>query len=779
MSRRWDGKENLWALEEQDVLAKLALLRASADDAARHVRNLYVTFLLFSFYIAVIVFSTDDEQLLRETGATLPLLDIELPLLGFYSFIPWLVLFFHAHLLLQFFQLSRKLFNLDALLLKLPEAEERTYRELPFPLVFSYVLIGRHQPGLIRLMLRVVVKVTMILLPILLLAAIQWRFLPYHSFWITLDHQLVITLDLLLIALLWPRLSSRSGRWRIRWPTSRWLPRKIGRLVRPNRRWQRRGARVPPALALIFLGAIWGLMVPPGGGIEWMIGENQQWINWLFQRNLTLRERVLMGKAPPAEVLYAAHIDTDEERTEIWKDVGQALDLRHRDLRYADFWRATLWDVDLREAQLQGADLSMVQLQGADLSRAQLQGADLRGAQLQGADLSRAQLQGADLGGAQLQSADLGGAQLQSANLGGAQLQSTNLGGAQLQGANFNLAQLQSANLSEARLQGTALNLAQLQEANLRGAQLQGADLSGAQLQGADLSGAQLQGADLNWAQLQGADLSGAQLQGAYLNWAQLQGAYLREAQLQGANLNCAQLQGADLREAQLQGAYLNWAQLQGANLSEAQLQGSSFQGAIIYSTDFDNSNLTLSNLRLEKHLPIEIKTSKKEYKLKPVKTTNHPLSTDLILYIDPIDPIDPIDIMSLAYRISFYFITQTEYDLKIYSDIFSESSKKRISTSIETFWSIAFDLPLTPTVISPAQAPQAIYDQCGLFANWPDPPSEEEFLQEQAGYLANLACSNQYIAARMIERSEANPILAEAIQRRASEEDCPILTRR
>ncbi|MBO8087433.1 MAG: hypothetical protein J7D61_15465, partial [Marichromatium sp.] len=93
-----------------------------------------------------------------------------------------------------------------------------------------------------------------------------------------------------------------------------------------------------------------------------------------------------------------------------------------------------------------------------------------------------------------------------------------------------------------------------------------------------------------------------------------------------------------------------------------------------------------------------------------------------------------------------------------------------------EIFWSIAFDLPLTPTVISPAQAPQAIYDQCGLFANWPDPPSEEEFLQEQAGYLANLACSDQYIAARMIQRAEDNPILAEAIQRRASEEDCPIL---
>ena len=148
MPRTWDA--NRWSLEEPDVLAKLEVLRAAADESARHVRGLYVTFLLFVFYVAVVVFSTTDEQLLKETGAHLPLLDVRLPLLGFFAFIPWLVLFFHTHLLNQFFLLSRKLFNLDRGLSALPADVQRVYRELPFPLTFSYRLVGRHHPRLIR-----------------------------------------------------------------------------------------------------------------------------------------------------------------------------------------------------------------------------------------------------------------------------------------------------------------------------------------------------------------------------------------------------------------------------------------------------------------------------------------------------------------------------------------------------------------------------------------------------------------------------------------------------
>ncbi|WNB75080.1 pentapeptide repeat-containing protein [Methylomonas koyamae] len=200
--------------------------------------------------------------------------------------------------------------------------------------------------------------------------------------------------------------------------------------------------------------------------------------------------------------------------------------------------------------------------------------ADFYGSLMARADLSNAQLQGAILDTAQLQGASLGRAQLQGVSLDSAQLQGANLNSAQLQGASLDSAQLQGARLGNAQLQGASLGSAQLQGANLIIAQLQGARLYGAQLQGASLGRARLQGANLNGAQLQGASLDSAQLQGARLYSAQLQGARLGRAQLQGANLDSAQLQGSSLDRAQLQGARLYSAQLQGAELSRAQIQG-------------------------------------------------------------------------------------------------------------------------------------------------------------------------------------------------------------
>jgi uncharacterized protein YjbI with pentapeptide repeats len=201
-----------------------------------------------------------------------------------------------------------------------------------------------------------------------------------------------------------------------------------------------------------------------------------------------------------------------------WSKV-KGVDLRGRNLAFADATRAFLANADLRGANLTGAALALAELQGAifydrDRDRpAQLQGAGLRYARLQGADLSWAQLQGA------------------------------NLGGAQLQGAGLSWAELQGADLRETQLQGADLDLGVLQ----------GADLGKAQLQGANLGWAVLQGADLSWAQLQGADLRVAQLQGADLRGAQFQGASLRETTIWRAQVEDAQWDLADLRGSTVQ----------------------------------------------------------------------------------------------------------------------------------------------------------------------------------------------------------------------------------
>ncbi len=107
---------------------------------------------------------------------------------------------------------------------------------------------------------------------------------------------------------------------------------------------------------------------------------------------------------------------------------------------------------------------------------------------------------------------DLRRANLRKANLSGLDLQ-----GAQMEGANLTGAQMEGANLRWAQMEGAYLRRAQMEGAYLFEAQMEGANLSGAQMEGANLSGAQMEGADLRWAQMEGANLSGAQMEEAYL----------------------------------------------------------------------------------------------------------------------------------------------------------------------------------------------------------------------------------------------------------------------
>jgi len=61
------------------------------------VRGLYFRFLLFASYVAVTIFSTTDEWLLKGTSVHLSLLNVKLPLLGFYIFIASITLVREAH----------------------------------------------------------------------------------------------------------------------------------------------------------------------------------------------------------------------------------------------------------------------------------------------------------------------------------------------------------------------------------------------------------------------------------------------------------------------------------------------------------------------------------------------------------------------------------------------------------------------------------------------------------------------------------------------------------
>jgi hypothetical protein len=63
------------------------MLETVRNEAAE-LRNFTITFLSLLLYISLIVAATDHEQILRVSPVTLPLLNVNIPILGFYWFMP-------------------------------------------------------------------------------------------------------------------------------------------------------------------------------------------------------------------------------------------------------------------------------------------------------------------------------------------------------------------------------------------------------------------------------------------------------------------------------------------------------------------------------------------------------------------------------------------------------------------------------------------------------------------------------------------------------------------
>ncbi len=548
----------------------------AANDSARHFRAVYTTYLLIASYIFFTIVSTDDELLFRNGNVQMPIIDTGMSIAWFFTLAPWILFLLHFNVLMQAMFLSTKVNRYTSRFAK----EKIHERGLLFPAPLAHLLSeGDRRRGVKRIW-RIVVFISLVLLPPIILIYAEIHFLTYQNELITWWHRIVILLDIIMQWRLWPRIiTSPDTSWKEWWGQSTWK-RRTG------------FASVATGIFVFVIADI------PGGTMENFIPANalRDWLEPGLDRKYQLEERILVQEEPSPEIL-AAHLvacksQNPDDRTDcqaeikpgtpIWCQYAKPLPLQERAFRQANLQKAVLCGIDLSvelsfkdKMKLVNASLSFdpnaslnvdlidliylieaapsVDLSGADLSKAKLHGADLRNTKLQGTDLSEAELQGADLLRAKLQDTDLGMAKLQGADLRKAELQGADLRWAKLQGADLRWAELQGADLRGAKLQGTDLRWAKLQGADLRWAELQGADLRGAKLQGADLLEAKLQGADLRWAKLQGAYLREAELQGAYLREAELQGAYLRWAYLAGSDLSNANLKLADLRDVDLE----------------------------------------------------------------------------------------------------------------------------------------------------------------------------------------------------------------------------------
>jgi len=628
-------KQSHTRLQQTNDYEAAEKLLDAINDTASTLRSNYLTFLLAGTYMGVIVASTTDVMLIKDTPVTLPLLNVQLPITSFYAVVPWLLIMLHFYLILHHYLLSKRLRGLYNYMQYFHDKKKHELHQRLISLPFVQLFLTDNGHGLLlRLVLKFIVLSTLVAFPLLLLCWAQMRFLPYHHELITNLHRGAIFLDIIII---WSFLltiipQSTHSRW------ERWIG-LISWLL---------ALTLCSALALflaIFSTVPYGqqayLSHSKGKPLpEICFDQKKQWAGkqfenyllyyspqWLihvdeqrqrcmpfptyliygkaknqgngrkipdvlsFTRNLDVHEALLVANQLDAESInMLRHSEGEVYQRLLQKVIG--LNLDNRDLRFANMESAILPKAELREALLQGAKLYKAQMQGANLWHAELQGATFSLAQMQHVNFLQASLQGADFFQANLSETEFRGTNLQYVNF-----QAANLHKAKLQGANLRHAILQDSNLSEAKLQKTNLSQANFQKANLIQANLQQAVLIKAQFQESDLSLTNMQRSDLSFANFQEAIFFKAKLQKAILSQADFQKADFSEANLSYATLTRSNFQGASFHKANLQYSHLTQSNFQDADLSSSRLYRAHLGQANLQNADLSASNLQQSDL--------------------------------------------------------------------------------------------------------------------------------------------------------------------------------------
>jgi hypothetical protein len=206
-------------------------LEKSLNDSATRVSTIWVSFLIFSLYLLIAATTVEHRQLFLAEPVKLPVVNIDLPLWGFFWLAPILFVIFHAYVLIQLILLARTAAAYDAAVAKIaeqgnlsPEANASLRQRLANTL-FAQILAGspREREGSFGSLLKAMAWITLVIAPILILLTFQFMFLPYHSHLATWTHRLLILLEFVVAFKLWPLvLNPRrdfqppNWRWRIR-----------------------------------------------------------------------------------------------------------------------------------------------------------------------------------------------------------------------------------------------------------------------------------------------------------------------------------------------------------------------------------------------------------------------------------------------------------------------------------------------------------------------------------------------------------------------------------
>ena len=363
----------------EDMQGRLDRLREAANESARSFRTTYTFYLIIAFYILVIVSSTQHELLFRAGDVQMPIVNVGVPVVWFFTVVPWLLVLLHFNLLIQAIFLANKVRQYAAALEgQVSSRNERSEAlGLLYPAPLAHKVADAAQQGSMRRLLNVIVFVTLAVLPPSILIFTQEQFLPYQSELFTWLHRVAVVIDIGLLCWLWPRIAVPHMAWR-EWFRTRWPM-----------------VEVAVAVCVSFYSVV--IADFPGGTMGSLTPSLD------FLRNSPgykyhLWDRVLVREEPSPDILAAHYRATCESKkgcdesviavgSPFWCKHAKPLNLMGRNFRDAFMLLSTLCGADLRGAKLHGAILLEAELHGVDLWRAELHGADLREAELHGADL--------------------------------------------------------------------------------------------------------------------------------------------------------------------------------------------------------------------------------------------------------------------------------------------------------------------------------------------------------------------------------------------------------
>lgn len=210
------------SLEENKKLAEDLL--KSVNEAAGSARTLFVTLMVLTIYVFIVVAGTDDLSLLRNSTVAVPTLsNATLPARAFFLVIAGVYVFLHLDLLIHFKLLSDKLRRFNEVLEDglQDETMARDFRVRLAGFPFANWLGSDPRGGWVAHALQgVMVWLTLVFVPLLLLLDVQLGFLAYQSELITWLHRSAILADVLLLSYFWPVLA--GGRFRVPAATGGW-----------------------------------------------------------------------------------------------------------------------------------------------------------------------------------------------------------------------------------------------------------------------------------------------------------------------------------------------------------------------------------------------------------------------------------------------------------------------------------------------------------------------------------------------------------------------------